>query len=86
MWSWSVSARVVCVRVCTCQLVVQQQRGLSTQLPPYQAASLDGEGVVVSRLQAADAEVRLRGVAQEGRLVAHAVVHVHLVTLGNGNT
>lgn len=69
-------------RVSTCrQLVVQQQGSVPTQLPPHQAASLDGEGVVVSRLQAADAEVGLGGVPQEGRLVAHAVVHVHLVTL-----
>lgn len=35
----------------------------------------------MSRLQAADAEVRLRGVPQEGRLVGHAVVHVDFVTL-----
>lgn len=72
----------MCVCVCTCrQLVVQQQRSFSTQLPAQQAARLDGEGVVVSRLQAADAEVRLRGVPQEGRLVGHAVVHVDFVTL-----
>lgn len=35
----------------------------------------------MSRLQAADAEVRLCGVPQEGRLVGHAVEHVDLVTL-----
>lgn len=70
-----------CVRTC-CQLVVEQQRWLPTQLAAEQAAGLHREGVVVSQQQAADAEVRLGGVPQAGRLVGHAVVHVHFVALG----
>lgn len=69
------------MRTC-CQLVVEQQRRLPTQLAAEQAAGLHREGVVVAQQQAADAEVRLGGVPQAGRLVGHAVVHVHLVALG----
>lgn len=70
-----------CVRTC-CQLVVEQQRRLPTELAAEQAAGLHREGVVVAEQQAADAEVRLGGVPQAGRLVGYAVVHVHLVALG----
>lgn len=69
------------MRTC-CQLVVEQQRWLPTQLAAEQAAGLHREGVVVAQQQAADAEVRLGGVPQAGRLVGHAVVHVHFVALG----
>lgn len=73
----------VCVHVRTCcQLVVEQQCRLPTQLTVLQAAGLHRERVVVSQQQAADAEIRLRGVSQVGGLVGHAVVHVHFVTLG----
>lgn len=44
----------------TCsKLVIQEQCRLATQLAVEQAAGLDGERVVVSNLQAADAEVGL---------------------------
>lgn len=69
------------MRTC-CQLVVEQQRWLPTQLAAEQAAGLHRESVVVAQQQAADAEVRLGGVPQAGRLVGHAVVHVHFVALG----
>lgn len=71
------------MRTC-CQLVVEQQCWLPTQLTAEQAAGLHREGVVVAQQQAADAEIRLGGVSQAGRLVGHAVVHVHFVALGVG--
>ena len=64
------------------QLVVQEQGRLPTQLPPQQAARLHREAVVVAGQQTVDTEEGLCGVAQEHGLVAHAVVHVHLVALG----
>lgn len=69
------------MRTC-CQLVVEQQRRLPTQLTAEQAAGLHREGVVVAQQQAADAEVRLGGVSQACGLVGRAVVHVHFVALG----
>lgn len=76
----------MCVYVCVCsstccQLVVQQECRFPTQLTVEQAAGLHREGVVVSHQQAADAEVGLCGVSQVGRLIGHAVIHVHFVTL-----
>ena len=66
----------------TCgQLVVEQQGGLPTQLSAQQAAGLHRERVVVSQQQAADAEIRLRGVSQERSLIGHTVMHMHFVAL-----
>lgn len=75
----------MCSSTCS-QLVIEQKCRFPAQLTIEQAASLHRESVVVSHQQAADAEIRLCGVSQVGRLVGHTVVHMHFITLEAAQT
>jgi len=66
----------------TCpQLIIEEQGRVSAELSTEQAAGLDREAVVVPHQHVVDTEECLNGVAQEYGLVAHTVIHVHLIAL-----